>query len=371
MKRWQEAFLLLGWACVLGVFALYLASEILGSELEGPLDLQTFRFERPWAGLLGLGVLISALAHLAWRRARPRFAISRAQDLARVARPRWKQWLSPLPMSARLVALALCTIALMGPQSIYAREEAEVEGIDMVLVLDCSLSMQASDIHPNRFIAMKDVVDEFIARRQNDRIGAVIFGVDAYTLLPLTTDKEALRNVIAELELGNIDGQGTAIGNALGVALNRLRYSQAKSRVIILLTDGDSNAGNLSPDQATEIAAAMGVRIYTVLMGQADEAPYQKGSDAMGRPIWDRGEFPINPTLMRRIAERTGGQAFVASNRSALERSFHAILDSLERSKIEDPGRIYADLHAPFLWPALGLLLFEVLFQVLYLRRWP
>jgi hypothetical protein len=139
--------------------------------------------------------------------------------------------------------------------------------------------MQASDIYPNRFQAMQAVVDEFIRRRPNDRIGAVVFGVDAYTLLPLTTDKEALRGVIAELELGNIDGQGTAIGNALGVSLNRLRQSRAASRVIILLTDGDSNSGNVAPEQAAEFAANMDVKVYTVLMGQSDEAMVQQGTD--------------------------------------------------------------------------------------------
>lgn len=270
-----------------------------------------------------------------------------------------------------MVAVLLLTLAAMGPQSIHAREDAEVRGIDIVLTLDCSLSMQASDIQPNRFRAMQAVVDDFIRRRPNDRIGAVVFGVDAYTLLPLTTDKEALRGVIAELELGNIDGQGTAIGNALGVALNRLRQSRAASRVIILLTDGDSNSGNIAPEQAAEFAANMGVKVYTVLMGQSDEARVQRGVDQVGRPIWDRGEFPINPELMRHIAERTGGETFVVGDRQALERSFHAILDRLEQSEIEDRGRVYADLFAVFVWPALAFLVLEAVVGGLYLRRWP
>src|SRR5262249_50280126 len=145
------------------------------------------------------------------------------------------------------------------------------------------------------------VVDDFIRRRPNDRIGAVIFGREAYTLMPLTTDKEALRSAISELQLQVIDGQGTAIGNAVGTAINRLRGSHAESRVIVLLTDGDSNSGNVSPMQAADIARTLphplgnvgphgenrrGVRIYTVLMGASDDVRVAHGRDISGRPIW-------------------------------------------------------------------------------------
>ena len=231
--------------------------------------------------------------------------------------------------------------------------------------------MQASDILPDRFRAMKVVVDDFIRRRPNDRIGAVIFGRDAYTLLPLTTDKEALRGLIQELELELIDGRGTAIGNALGTSLNRLRNSTAESRIVILLTDGDSNSGNISPDQAAEFAATMGVRVYTILMGRDADAPIATGTDIFGRPVMDRGEFPINPELMRDIAERTGGESYVVGDRESLERSFHSILDTLERSEIEDAGHVYGDLYPAFLWPAMALLGLEVLVLGIYLRRWP
>jgi Ca-activated chloride channel family protein len=231
--------------------------------------------------------------------------------------------------------------------------------------------MQASDILPNRFEAMKEVVDDFLQRRPNDRIGAVIFGRDAYTLLPLTTDKEALRGMIAEMQLGMVDGRGTAIGNALGTALNRLRTSEAESRVVILLTDGDSNSGNVSPEQGAEFAQTMGVRVYTILMGQDDQARVQAGTDVFGRPLWDRGSFPINPELMRRLAERTGGESFVASDRSGLEQSFHTILDRLERSEIEDTGRVYGELFPAFVGPALALLVLELVLGALWLRRWP
>jgi len=218
---------------------------------------------------------------------------------------------------------------------------------------------------------MQRGVDGSIRRRPNDRIGAVVFGVDAYTLLPLTTDKEALRGVIAEMELGNIDGQGTAIGNGLGVSLNRLRQSRAASRVIILLTDGDSNSGNIAPEQAAEFAANMDVRIYSVLMGQSDDAMVQQGVDQVGRPIWDRGEFPINPELMARISERTGAESFVVGYREALERSFHTLLDRLEQSEIEGQGRVLGELFPEVVWPAYFPPLLAGPGGSLYLRRWP
>jgi Ca-activated chloride channel family protein len=199
----------------------------------------------------------------------------------------------------------------------------------------------------------------------------VVFGRDAYTLLPLTTDHEALRGMISRLELGVIDGRGTAIGNAIGMALNRLRKSDAKSRVMILLTDGESNSGNVSPLQAADFAKALNVKIYTVLMGEADDAPVQMGKDLFGRALFDKGAFPINPELLDKVAAQTGGQSFRAADRAGLEKSFHSILDQLEKSQIEDAGRVYGELFGAFLGPALALLLLELLVGSLVLRRWP
>lgn len=176
---------------------------------------------------------------------------------------------------------------------------------------------------------------------------------------------------ISELELGAVDGRGTAIGNALGTALNRLRDSDAKSRVAILLTDGDSNSGNISPDQAAMFAETLGVQVYPILMGRDDQARTQRGQDLFGRPIWDVRSFPINPELLSRMARLTGGEYFEVTDRQALERSFHAILDRLEKSEIEDPGRVYGELFPAFVGPALLLLLVEILVGALVLRRVP
>jgi Ca-activated chloride channel family protein len=372
MSRWLKVLLSVLWTGVLLIPALAVCAGMVESYYGVPLEAGSFRFERPYAALLGPAALLVWLARAVLHAERaPRIRFSRLRDVAQAARWGIRAWLAPSLIGMRVVAVLLFAVALMGPQSIHARDRSEVEGIDIVLTLDLSLSMQAADIAPNRFEAMKEVVDDFLRRRPNDRIGVVVFGREAYTLMPLTTDRDVLRNTIAELELGMIDGRGTAIGNAIATALNRLRRSNAKSRVIILLTDGDSNSGNISPEQAGEFARAMGVRIDTVLMGQDDEVPIQRGTDVFGRPLWDRGRFPINPELMRRLAERTGGVFFLASDRRGLEESFHAILDRLERSEIEDVGRVYGELFPAFLVPALVLLVLELVVGTFWLRRWP
>ena len=349
----------------------YLVLYALEAIYEIPLSVDSFRFERVWAALLFPAGLLAMLARgLIHRHAAPRLLISRTLALG-VAPRGVRLWISESLTGLRVTALTLMVFALMGPQSIHARSRAEVEGIDIVLSLDLSLSMQAADIEPSRFAATKVVVDDFISRRPNDRIGAVVFGREAYTLLPLTTDQQALRTMIQELQLGTIDGRGTAIGNAVAVSLNRLRRSNAKSKVIILLTDGDSNSGNVSPDQAAEFARTMKVKIFTILMGQSGDAPIQRGLDLFGRPLWDRGNFPVNPELLRNVATETGGEYFQVSDRESLVRSFHTILDRLEKSEIEDPGRVYAELFPAFIWPAFALMGLEILAGMLLFRRWP
>jgi len=361
----------LAWTLAIALPVTYATVWMIESVYEVPLEAKSFRFERPWAWVL-IGGALMVLAARGWleRHRAPRLFVSRGADLASSARG-WRIWLRHSVTGMRTVALVLIGLGLMGPQSIHARDRTEVQGIDIILTLDLSLSMQASDIQPNRFVATKAVVDDFIARRPDDRLGAVIFGRDAYTLLPLTTDKEALRSMIRELELGVIEGRGTAIGNAVGVSLNRLRRSTAKSKVIILLTDGDSNSGNVSPDQAAEFAKTMNVKIYTVLMGVTDQAQTQRGFDMFGRPLMDVGNFPVNPDLLRRMSSRTRGEFFNVTDRQGLERTFHTILNRLERSKIEDLGRVYGELFPAFVAPALFLIVLELLLGTLVFRRWP
>jgi Ca-activated chloride channel family protein len=361
----------LGFCLAVLLPALLVCTVLLRVHYEVPLLEGALRFARPWAGLLCVGVVLALLSRALWDHARaPRMRFSRNADLAALP-VGLKVRLRPLLYALRVVALLLCVTALMRPQSIHAREKNELEGIDIVLTLDLSLSMQASDIAPTRFEATKVVVDDFVTKRPNDRIGAVVFGRDAYTLLPLTTDKDTLRTAIADLELGMIEGRGTAIGNAVGVSLNRLRTSKAKSKVMILLTDGDSNSGNIAPDEAAEFAQNLNVKLYTILMGRAEDTKVQRGLDLFGRPLFGGGNFPVNPELLKRMAQRTGGEFYLASDRKGLERSFHAILDKLERSQIEDAGAVYGELFPVFLMPAALLLLLEALLTTTVLRRWP
>ncbi|MEM9069880.1 MAG: VWA domain-containing protein [Myxococcota bacterium] len=371
MRRgWIQSILPIAWTLLFLVPAGYLCAYLVAGVYEVPLETATFRWERSSAKWLLFAPLLVLASHYTHRWSRPRLQISRGRELS-IQKPGWRTWFSGATVGARTAAATLLVFALMGPQSIHARDSSEVEGIDIVVVMDMSLSMRAADIQPNRFDATKQVVQDFISRRPNDRIGAVVFGRDAYTLLPLTTDKEALRTVIQELELELIDGRGTAIGNAVGTALNRLRNSNAESKTVILLTDGDSNAGNVSPDQAAELAATMEVKVFSILMGQTEDTRVQRGVDLFGRPLFDVGNFPVNPELLQRLSTRTGGEYFQVSDRRALERSFHEILDELEKTEMEDAGRVYGELFPAFLWPAVILLFLEVLTGVLLLRRWP
>jgi Ca-activated chloride channel family protein len=360
----------LAWLLLAAFVAIVISLQYLGTRYNILISDEALRFERPWAALLLLGAPLGWLARF-WlqRLSRPRLQFSRAEAL-RIPKGTWRVRLSELPNALRTVALALLVVGLAGPQSIHARDTAEVSGIEIILTLDMSGSMEAADIRPTRFRATKAVVRNFINRRPNDRIGAVVFGRDAYTLLPLTTDREALRNALRGLKLDQIDGRGTAIGNAVGVSLNRLKRSQAKSKVVILLTDGESNAGNVSPSQAAELASTMGVKIYPILMGVSDQAPVQQGTGIFGRAIFGTASYPVNPELLDQMAEKTGGEFFLVSDREALEQSFHKILDELEKTEIEDAGRMYTELFPAFVGPALLFLLIELLL-LLWLRRWP
>ena len=370
MKPAEHRAWALGWLLFAAFVGIVVSLRYLDVRYQILISDEQLRFERPWAALLLAAVPLVWLSRF-WvqRRSRPRLQFSKAAALA-IPKSSWRARLGSLPNGLRAIAVALLVVGLAGPQSIHARDTADVSGIEIILTLDMSGSMEAADIRPTRFRATKAVVRDFIARRPNDRIGAVVFGRYAYTLLPLTTDREALRTALRGLKLDQIDGRGTAIGNAVGVSLNRLKRSQAKSKVIILLTDGESNAGNVSPSQAAELAATMGVKIYPILMGVSDSAPVQQGTGIFGRAIFGTANYPVNPDLLEQMAAETGGEFFLVSDRAALEQSFHQILDALERTDIEDAGRMYTELFPAFVGPALVFLLIELLVW-LWLRRWP
>ncbi len=226
-----------------------------------------FAFKLPWTlGLLAATPLVFWLLIIRRTRRAPPLLHSSTGILGAFRRGPAAR-LVHLPAILRVVVLTLLALALARPQTRDRGGKVEVEGIDIVLALDLSQSMEATDLYPNRLEAAKRVVDDFISRRESDKIGLVVFGKDAYTHCPLTLDYSVLRSMLGDLKLGLIDGSATAIGNAMGVSLARLRKSDAKSRVVILITDGDNNAGNVTPSQAARYAAAMGVKAFTILMG--------------------------------------------------------------------------------------------------------
>jgi len=241
--------------------------------------------------------------------------------------------------------------------------------VDIMMVLDTSTSMRAEDFRPNRFEAARQVGSEFIRGRSSDRIGLVVFAAKAFTQAPLTLDYDFLQAMLNEVEVGVIE-DGTAIGTALAMAVNRIKDTEAESKVVILLTDGQNNRGELSPETAAEVAKAMGVRVYTIGVGAYGEAPFVIDHPFAGR---QRRMVPveIDEKMLQSVAETTGGRYFRATNNQAL-RDIYDEIGELEKTRIEE--RIYTDYterYADFLLPGLLLLVLGVALDSTLLRRYP
>lgn len=319
---------------------------------------ETLHLARPWALLLLAAV---PLALWALRRERRRAATLRHPRAALLA----AAWRGPLarlgwlPGGLTVAALALAAVALSRPQGKERiAQDAAVEGIDIVVALDLSTSMRAADFEPeNRLHVAKEVLKGFIGRRPNDRIGLVVFAGDAWTQAPLTLDHAILRGLVDQLRFGVIE-DGTAIGNAVATAVNRLRESEARSKVIILITDGDNNAGQISPQEAAGMAKTLGIRVFPILVGKGGLVPYPVGVDFFGQPVFERREFPVNPALLERLAETTGGAYTNATDRESLEHGLQAILDRMEKSRVFEVGggsrtrERFADALLPAFWLA-------------------
>lgn len=227
--------------------------------------------------------------------------------------------------------IALLVVALARPQTSNEKVEQWTEGIDIMLVIDISKSMTIQDFRPNRLEAAKQVAKDFIAGRFQDRIGIVIFSGDAYSLAPLTTDYKLLNSYIDEITFEKIDASGTAIGSALAVATNRMRESDSKSKVIILLSDGDNTAGNIDPITAAEISQAYDIKIYTIGIGKDGRVP--SGKDIFGRTLYS--ENTLDETTLRKIAEIGEGNFYRASDNKALEDVF-TLIDTFEKAEIKE-----------------------------------
>lgn len=344
------------WLMLLGMFA------ILGSVYSWMLrDAGGLRFAHQYTlVLVPLAVALIVFAAFRQRKSRVgtlRFA--RTHELAQHS-PGLVARFKDLPTVLRIGAVALAGVALARPQTARMDDNIELEGIDIIVTLDVSGSMEERDLAPNRLSAAKDVIRDFVSRRPSDRLGLVLFGREAYTYIPPTLDHGTYLRMLKDLQLGIVDEKGTAIGNGLGVALGRLRKSEARSKVIILLTDGDNNAGNISPVEAAKMAQTLGVKVYTILAGTSDSADDQTENKSGHR-------YPVNPKLLEQIATMTGGTPYLATDRAALAKRFQTILEELEKSRMDDRGVLYAELYVWFLLPALVFLLLELAMR---LTRW-
>lgn len=283
-------------------------------------------------------------------------------------RPGWRVRFRHLLFGLRVAALTFIIIALARPQTSMSSQNISVEGIDIVLATDISGSMLAEDFRPNRLEAAKDVATKFIKSRPNDRIGLVVFSGESFTQCPLTTDHAVLINLYNEIKSGMVD-DGTALGDGLATAVNRLKESKAISKVIILLTDGINNMGAIDPVSAADIAALYGIRIYTIGVGTVGTAPYPFQT-AFGIQ-YQNVEVQIDEALLQKISAMTNGKYFRAVNKQKLENIYKEI-DKLEKSKIDvTEFKRKKEEFFPFLLIAMVLLGLEVLLRQTVFRTIP
>lgn len=286
----------------------------------------------------------------------------------RVPRP-FRYWLRPLPIVLRMVAVALFIVALARPVNITEEHETTTDGIDIVMAMDISGSMLARDFTPDRLTSAKHLAAEFVANRRGDRIAVVAFAGEAFTQAPLTSDQAVVETMLSRLRSGVVE-DGTAIGNGLATAINRLRESGAKSKVVILLTDGVNNRGQISPLMAAEIARDMGIKVYTIGVGTRGRAPYP-AVDMFGNKTTVMADVEIDEELLREISSMTGGKYYRAVNDEAL-REIYAEINELETSKVQVTNyQTYEELF--LMWVVLGLLCLglEFLFDKVVLNRLP
>lgn len=328
----------------------------------------------PWY-LLGLAPVAGTAIYLVWRKRKridPALRFSSRKLLEDLPTTAWAR-IAFLPDLFRILALVACVVALARPQALGTPAESTAEGIDIMLALDTSCSMRAADFQPNdRIYVAKKSIAEFVKQRTNDRIGLVVFAGEAASWVPLTLDYSLVAQLLEEVDTSMLP-DGTAIGNALGTALNRLRESDASTKVILLLTDGDNNAGAISPKESAQLARALGVRIFTILIGKGGVVPFPAGKDMFGRVIFRDTFFATNPGLLKEIAATTGGEAYTASDKEELDRHLSDVLDRLDKSRLEAASFTTPrdELFPWFVMAALALIALELLFGSTRLRRYP
>jgi Ca-activated chloride channel family protein len=324
--------------------------------------MHNLTFEHPWM-LLGLLLVPLMAGWWLWRYRKQEAAlqhsnISLFDGVKKTLRARLR-W---LPYALRVVAVGAIVVALARPQSQLSRQEMTVEGIDIVMAMDLSGSMLAEDFKPNRLEAAKKVAADFIEGRKNDRMGLVVFAGEAFTQVPLTIDHHVLLKQLGNLKSGTMR-DGTALGDGLATAINRIKDSEAQSKVIILLTDGVNNQGSMDPLSAAEIAALYNIRLYAIGVGSLGKAPFPF-RDQFGRVHYQNVDVEIDEDLMRQMAAATNdGRYFRATNKKALKEIFDQI-DEMEKSKIDVTQYAQTkDEYAVWLWIAVLALIAEVLIR--------
>ena len=317
-----------------------------------------------------LALIVPMIAYYVWRvrQGGAAIQISTVEGVLRAPKS-VRYYLRHLPFVLRTAAYALLVVALARPQGIEQNVRTSTEGIDIMLSIDVSGSMLARDFKPDRITAAKEVAASFISDRVGDRIGLVVFAGEAFTQSPLTTDQSTLQTLLARIRSGLIE-DGTAIGNGLATAINRLRESEAKSKVIILLTDGINNRGEIAPMTAAEIARAQGIRVYTIGVGTRGTAPYP-AVDMFGNMTFINQKVEIDEKTLTEIARLTGGRYFRATDKEKLQAIYDEI-NQLEKSRVEVTERItYHELFLGWVLAALALLTAELLLSNLVLKRIP
>lgn len=318
-----------------------------------------------------LTLLAPMIAYYVWRTMQGGAAIqiSTVEGVARAPKS-VRYYLRHLPFALRTAAFGLLVVALARPQQIEQNVRTSSEGIDIMLAIDVSASMLARDFEPDRITAAKEVAGSFISDRYGDRIGLVAFAAEAFTQSPLTTDQSTLQTLLAQIRSGLIDDSGTAIGNGLATAINRLRESDAKSKVVILLTDGVNNRGEITPITAAEIAKAQNIRVYTIGVGTEGMAPYP-AVDMFGNITFVKQKVEIDEKTLTAMAKMTGGRYFRATDNAKLKAIYDEI-NQLEKSKVEVTEHLsYHEQFLAWVLAALGLLLAEFLLANLVLKRIP
>ncbi|MEO5681885.1 MAG: VWA domain-containing protein [Chitinophagaceae bacterium] len=329
---------------------------------------KNINFGQPW--MLVLFALLPLLAWWHFAHQSRRQATVLISSISKVKGLRsWKTTLRHLPFIFRLLCISCIILALARPQTRNDEELVSGEGVDIVLAIDVSGSMLAQDFTPNRMEAAKEVAANFVANRPTDRIAVVIFSGESFTLCPLTTDQQVLKTQIYNIQSGLLE-DGTAIGSGLATSVDRLRASTSKSKVVILLTDGENNGGQIPPLTAKELAKATGVKVYTIGVGTEGfaQTPMQTQTGAV---VMQREKVNIDEKLLTQIANETGGRYFRAKDNESLK-NIYTDIDKLEKSRIEVTAlKRYSEKFFPFAIAALALLLTELVLRFTVFKKFP